>query len=62
MGKLAAGAAQQDEMLPDLQTINAHLIRRASRQKKNYVWAMLAVGGACLVLLLIVLAIVAKNS
>ncbi|MCE9554978.1 MAG: hypothetical protein K8T91_16610 [Planctomycetes bacterium] len=52
---------RQSDVSPELQR-SPHRIRRASRRKQDYVWAMVAVGGVCLMLLLIVLAIVAMNS
>lgn len=61
VGKSIAGAGQQ-ELSPNLPTTSATRVRRASRHKTSFAWTMLAVGGVCLVLLLIVLAIVAKNS
>ena len=62
VGKSNAGEVQHAGLSPNLPTTSAPRIRRASRHNKNYVWVMLAVGGVCLVLLLIALAIVAKNS
>lgn len=60
VGKSVAAALDQDSLQPEL-TTKARRIRRSSRQQQSYALASFAVGGVCLLLLLIVLTIVALN-